>query len=131
MENVDKLLENKYNLLVEILSLCNNIKVGKDIEANIVYFTELYTDRQVIFDKIKIIDDMIIEATNDKSKVTNDKIKVISKKIVDFDINYRKSEEEFKQYLNKKLKEINTSKKINDKFNHINYEAVGGFSVQG
>lgn len=131
MENVNTLLEEKYSLLMEVLSLCNKIKVGKDIEENIVYFTQLYTDRQFIFDEIKLIDDKIIKLTGDNARVKNEKIQEVSSKIVEFDTDYRKSEDEFKVYLNKKLKEINTTRKINDKFNHINYEEVGGFSIQG
>ncbi len=131
METVNTLLEEKYNLLMEVLSLCNNIKVGKDIEENIVYFTELYTDRQFIFDEIKKIDDKIVRLTGNKTDASNDKIKEVSKKIADFDLNYRKNEDEFKIYLKKKLKDIKTSKKLNDKFKNINYEALGGFSVQG
>ncbi len=131
METVKTLLEEKYNLLMEVLSLCSNVKVGKDIEENIVYFTELYTDRQFIFDEIKKIDDKIVRLTGDKANASNNKIKNVSKKIYDFDTDYRKSEDEFNIYLNKKLKDIKTTRKLNDKFNHINYEDIGGFSVQG
>ncbi len=131
MDNLNKLLDKKYELLTEVLSLCKNVKVSNEIEENIIYFSELYNDRQELFDQMKHIDEMIVEITGDIEKTKNDKINTVIQEIVEFDENYRKNEEEFKLYLNKKMKEINDSKKVNKKFNEINYEQVTGFSIQG
>ncbi len=131
MEVVKSLLEEKYNLLTEVLSLCNNVQYGDDMEENIIHFTELYDDREDIFKEIYRIDEMIIDIVGDKESIRDEKIRKISKEIYDFDVNYIKNVDEFRAFLNEKMKEVNTQKKLNNKFNQVNYEVVGNFSIQG
>lgn len=131
MKDINKLLDKKYELLTEVLSLCKNVKYGKDMEENILEFTKLYDNREPIFEKLKVIDEIILEETGNSDDIIDERIKAISKEILTFDKDYIKNEDEFKTFLNKKIKEVNTSKKINQKFNKINYEMYSNFNIQG
>lgn len=131
MENLDELLNEKYKLLTEVLSLCNNVNYSKDTEENVVEFTKLYSSRNEIFKKISIIDSKIIAITGDETLVKNDKIREVIKKIVAFDKNYRKSEDEFKIFLNKKIRDAKNTIRLNQRFNQVNYEDISNFNIQG
>lgn len=130
MQDIDELLESKYELLQEVLSLSVSVHYGADEEENILSFIDLYERRTEIFDKIKNIDENIIAISGDETSITNDEIKAIAKEILAFDDNYRKNEDEFKAFLNKKMKTINQSIKVNKTFNPLALSDIGDFSIE-
>ncbi len=131
MDNVNMLLEEKYSLLESVFELCNELTYTSNKEENIRTYIDFYEQRTPIFERIKDIDEEVIAHTSDDSKITNDKIKAISKKIIAFDENNRKNEDEFSNLLTKEMKKINQGIKVNKKFNNYSYGQSKELDLQG
>ncbi len=131
MEEVELLLEKKYELLGDVLTLCNKLEYTSNMEENIQIYIDFYANREPIFEKITDIDNLILENTNGNGSFTNDKIKIISKKILEFDRNNKKSEDEFTLFLKGKMKNVSDGIKINKKFNPMVFEEISsGFDFK-
>ncbi len=132
MEEVALLLEKKYELLNDVLTLCKNLKYTNEMEENIQIYIDFQEVREPIFAKLTGIDNLILEITDGEGSFTNDKIKEISKEILNFDKNNKKNEEEFNNYLKSKMKNVSNGLKINKKINPIAFvDSVGGLDIKG
>ncbi len=132
MDEVEVLLEKKYELLGEVLALCNSLRYTSNMEENIQIYIDFHVNRKPIFAKLTSIDNLILEMTNGDGSFTNDKIKAISREIIEFDVNNKKNEEEFKVYLSSKMKSVRDGMKINQKINPRAFEEIsGGLDLRG
>ncbi len=132
MDEVEVLLEQKYELLSAVLELCNNLKYSDNMEDNIQIYVDFYVNRKPIFAKLTSIDNLILEMTNGDGSFTNDKIKAISKEIIAFDVNNKKNEEEFNNYLAGKMKSVSNGLKINSKLNPRAFDEITpGLDIRG
>ncbi len=132
MDEVVELLEKKYELLRDVLTLCNNLKYHDDMEENMQIYIDFHETRQPIFEKLTSIDNLILEITNGEGSFTNDKIKAISKEILEFDRNNKKNEEEFKTFITTKMKTVSDGLKINKKLNPIAFvDEASGLDIKG
>ncbi len=132
MEEVELLLEKKYELLGDVLALCKNLQYSDNMEENVQVYIDFYVNRKPIFAKLTGIDNLILEITNGKGSFTNDKIKALSKEIIEFDENNRKNEEEFKLFIMGKMKSVSDGIKINRKLSAVAYEDVStGLDIKG
>ncbi len=132
MEEVEVLLEKKYELLSDVLKLCKNLHYTSDMEENIQTYVDFYVNRKPIFAKLTNIDNLILEMTNGDGSFTNDKIKAISKEIIAFDVNNKKNEDEFKVYLTGKMKTVSDGIKINKRLHPRAFDEVTlGLDIRG
>ncbi len=132
MGEVELLLEEKYKLLSDVLALCNNLKYTDNIEDNMQVYIDFHVNRKPIFVNLTNIDNKILEITDGTGSFTNDKIREISKEILAFDRNNKKNEEEFKNYLTGKMKNVSNGIKLNNKINpQALVEEVTGLDIRG
>ncbi len=132
MEEVELLLEKKYELLSDVLALCKNLNYTSSMEDNIQIYVDFYVNRKPIFAKLTNIDNLILEITNGNGSFTNDKIKAISQEIIAFDVNNKKNEEEFQIYLKNKMKSVSDGIKINKKINPRAFDEIKpGLDLRG
>ncbi len=132
MEEVKELLEEKFELLSDVLTLCKNLKYSDDMEANVQIYIDFQETREPIFTKLTEIDNLILEITNGDGSFTNEKIREISRAILEFDRNNKKNEEEFKVFLTGKMKNLNDGIKINKKLNPRAFlDEATGLDIKG
>lgn len=116
MGELEKLYQDKANLLQQVLDITNDAKFIGENDYDIGIYTKLYEDRVPIFLKLQLIDDRLNEINE---PLSNDHIQKLSLEIMEIDNSKIDKRDEMISFLKKNMLEISNSKKV---ANHYSVE---------
>lgn len=126
----NSLLEEKTSILKEVLRLTNTYEKVPDEDANANNYISLFNMREDMFERIYELDEESQETYN--KKLTSPEVKELSNKIIEKDKKIKAGLSTTIKHIQKNLKEVNQTKKIQSHF-HPDYHLGEGttFDSQG
>lgn len=119
----NSLLEEKISILKEVLRLTNTYEKVPDEDANANNYISLFNMREDMFKRIYELDEESQETYN--KKLTSPKVKELAKQITEQDKKIKAGLSSTIKYIQKNLKEVNETKKIQSHF-HPDYHLSEG-----